>query len=203
MDESTRIRVFEPFFTTKELGRGTGLGLASAYAIVRNHGGAFEVTSALGKGSTFFLYLPASKKPVASRESVMPAVERGHETILLVDDEPSLRRSTGLMLEELGYRVLTAADGREALERFRENESAVSAVILDMIMPGLGGAETFASLREQAGGLPILLSSGYSQDARANALLGQGPTAFLQKPFRLEELSKKLRELLAKGSASA
>jgi PAS domain S-box-containing protein len=201
MDEATCSRVFEPFFTTKELGRGTGLGLASAYAIIANHGGTIEVTSQPGAGSTFVVYLPASKRPVAPRVTPVPTTQPGTETVLLVDDEPSLRRSTGLMLEELGYRVLTAADGHEALLCFDTMPDAISVVILDMIMPGMGGAETFERLRARARALPILLSSGYSQDARAEALLRTGPTAFLQKPFRLETLSQKLRLLIDERAA--
>jgi CheY-like chemotaxis protein len=197
MEEAVRARVFEPFFTTKELGRGTGLGLASAYAIVQNHGGSIEAQSGVGAGSCFVIHLPASKREVQSLGPTPPrATRRGSETILLVDDEVWLRRATKLMLEELGYRVVTAPDGPTALRCFEEPGAAVSAVVLDMIMPARGGAEVFAALRARAPGLPILLSSGYSQDARADELLRSGAAAYLQKPYRLEALSEKLRELL-------
>ncbi|MBW2455966.1 MAG: response regulator [Deltaproteobacteria bacterium] len=196
MDGATRARVFEPFFTTKGLGRGTGLGLASAYGIVKNHGGMIEVDSTLGQGATFTIHLPASKKPVAQPEDSVTETEQGHETVLLVDDQRAVLKSTALLLEDLGYQVHTALDGERALELFEAHEQEVALAILDLVMPGMSGSELFERLRTLSADLPILVSSGYSQDDRADDLLQKGNSSFIQKPFGIDDLSHKLRDML-------
>ena len=195
MDAATRQRIFEPFFTTKEPGKGTGLGLASAYGIVRNHGGYIHMESELGKGSTFFVDLPATEEGVTASTAHRRVLRHGTETILLVDDEDTVLSSNARWLRALGYTVLTARSGREAIDQLEQAPSRVSLVILDMVMPGLGGAQTFSELRKINPGIKVLLASGYSIDGQAAALLAKGCNGFIQKPFDGEALSLKLHEL--------
>jgi len=187
-------RIFEPFFTTKDMGRGTGLGLASSYGILRNHQGAITVTSRVGRGSTFQLFLPAIDEPA---EPVIqpPGAPRqtGTETILLVDDEAVIREVGGLMLAKLGYRVMTAADGKSALGIYAREDSKIDLVVLDIIMPDMGGRQVYEALKAMDPDVSILLSSGYSIDGEANELIKQGCKGFIQKPFNLNELSTKIR----------
>jgi CheY-like chemotaxis protein len=202
MDAETLKRIFDPFFTTKRGGRGSGLGLASVYGIVSNHNGAIDVESAVGVGTTFTLYLPASaKRPLEKARPVVKPL-KGHETILLVDDEEEVLRVGRMMLLKLGYRVLVAAGGQEALAVYREAGNAVELVILDMIMPGMNGGEAFDRLRQLDPQVKVLLASGYSLNRRANRILARGCDGFLQKPFDLPELSQKLRSLLDSQDAS-
>jgi len=196
MDEPTRLRVFEPFFTTKELGRGTGLGLASVYGIVKGHRGMINVYSEPGRGATFTLYLPASDKAAVKEEPAQARVVRGTETLLLVEDEDALRELNRELLESLGYTVLTAGSGREAVAIFAEKRGAIDLVILDMVMPGMSGARIFERLRAMEPVVKILLSSGYSLNGEAQGIMDRGCNGFLQKPFALEQLSLKIREIL-------
>jgi PAS domain S-box-containing protein len=199
MDKATQQRIFDPFFTTKEMGRGTGLGLASAYGIIKNHGGIINVYSEKGKGSTFNIYLPASEKGVAVAVS-QPVEEilKGTGTVLLVDDENMVLGVGKEMLERIGYRVLLATGGREAVEIHRRHKDDVDLVILDMIMPDMGGGETFDRMREDNPNVKVLLSSGYSINGQATEILQRGCDGFIQKPFHLKELSGKIREILDK-----
>jgi PAS domain S-box-containing protein len=196
MDEATRLRIFDPFFTTKEMGRGTGLGLASAFGIVKNHGGGIAVSSAKGHGSTFTVYLPASDKTVTATPAGAPAVARGRETILMVDDEPMILEVGRRMLERLGYRVLTTVSGQEAVDLYRQDPRAIDLVVLDMIMPAMGGGDTFDRLKAVDPQVKVLLSSGYSINGQAGAILRRGCRGFIQKPFNLQEFSQKLRDIL-------
>ena len=198
MDASIRERIFDPFFTTREVGKGTGLGLASSYGIIRNHGGIIDVKSEKGKGSTFDIYLPAAKsKVIDQRSEVSEVIKPGSETILLVDDEGIIIDVTPEMLTELGYEVLTARSGEEALEQYRIiNRDKIDLVILDMIMPGMGGGETYDRLKQIDPEITVLLSSGYSIDGQATEILKRGCNGFIQKPFNIEILSKKIREIL-------
>ena len=197
MDAGTLERIFDPFFTTREMGKGTGLGLASSYGIIRNHGGMIEVKSEQGKGSTFDIYLPAVESVVRNQVSkVRVGVKSGTETILLVDDEEIIIDVSPEMLTELGYEVLTAKSGEEALELYRRNRDKIDLVILDMIMPGMGGGETYDRLKQIDPEILVLLSSGYSIDGQATEILERGCNGFIQKPFNIEILSRKIREIL-------
>ena len=197
MDASIRERIFDPFFTTREVGKGTGLGLASSYGIIRNHGGIIDVKSEKGKGSTFDIYLPAAKsKVIDQRSEVSEDIKPGTETILLVDDEEIIIDVSPEMLTELGYEVLTAKSGEKALEQYRINKDKIDLVILDMIMPGMGGGETYDRLKQIDPEITVLLSSGYSIDGQATEILKRGCNGFIQKPFNIEILSKKIREIL-------
>jgi two-component system cell cycle sensor histidine kinase/response regulator CckA len=196
MDERTRERVFEPFFTTKEMGRGTGLGLASAYGIIKNHGGFINVYSEEGRGSTFVIYLPASDKEVPPERPPVGEVLKGHETILLVDDEGTMIDVGREMLETLGYTVVVAKNGEEAIQIYRDRGGEIDLVILDMIMPGMGGAEAFGLLKTIDPQIKVLLSSGYSVDGRPAKMLERGVSAFLQKPYSMGDLSQKVRAVL-------
>jgi len=197
MDASIRERIFDPFFTTREVGKGTGLGLASSYGIIRNHGGIIDVKSEKGKGSKFDIYLPAVESVVIDQRSeVSESVKPGTETILLVDDEEIIIEVSPEMLTELGYDVLTARSGDEALEQYRINKDKIDLVILDMIMPGMGGGETYDRLKQIDPKITVLLSSGCSIDGQATEILKRGCNGFIQKPFNIEVLSKKIREIL-------
>ena len=198
MDKNTQERMFEPFFTTKKMGRGTGLGLASAYGIIKNHGGIISVYSEKDEGTTFNIYLPASDKEVLELEEKSHEILKGTETILLVDDEEIIIDVGKEVLEELGYRVLIAQRGKEAIEVYRANAEDIDLVVLDMIMPDMGGGETFDKLKEMDQGVKVLLSSGYSINGDAQQVLDRGCMGFIQKPFNLTAISQKIREILDK-----
>ncbi|MBW1705471.1 MAG: PAS domain S-box protein [Deltaproteobacteria bacterium] len=196
MDESTSQRIFDPFFTTKEMGRGTGLGLASAYGIINNHGGVIYVYSEIGEGTTFNIYLPASEKEITTEKVPHEDLLRATGTILLVDDEEMIIDVGGQMLEKLGFEVLIARNGKEAMEVYEKNRDRIDIVVLDMIMPGMGGGETYDKLKENNPDIKVLLSSGYSIDGRATKILDRGCNGFIQKPFDIEKLSHSIRKTI-------
>jgi len=196
MDEKTIQRIFEPFFTTKEMGRGTGLGLSIVYGIIRGHKGIINVYSEKGHGTTFSIYLPASRGDVSQEKDRPGKLLYGTETILVVDDEDMIVNVTKDMLEGLGYNVLTAGSGSEALEICRSRMNGVDAVILDMIMPGMSGGETFERLKEFRPDIRVILSSGYSLNGQATGIMAKGCRAFLQKPFMIRDLSQVVRRVL-------
>jgi PAS domain S-box-containing protein len=197
MDGETLNRVFDPFFTTRKRGRGTGLGLAAAYGIVKNHGGIITVDSEKGRGSTFAIYLAASRK--SARDEALPdgRLMRGSGTVLLVDDEQVIVDVGQALLLELGYEVLVCRSGRDAIDIFQKYRESVTLVILDMIMPGLSGRETFSELRSIDEEVKILLSSGYSLDGQAKEIMTHGCNGFIQKPFNLIDLSQKIHAIIA------
>ena len=198
MDEATQQRIFDPFFTTKQMARGTGLGLASAYGIIRNHDGIINVYSKKGHGCTFNIYLPAVESAVKDTRLVVEdeRIKRGTETILLVDDEQVVLDVGKELLIELGYTVLEARGGREAVEIYKENKDKIGLVLLDMVMPGMGGGEAYDRMKEINPDIKALLSSGYSKDGQATEILERGCDGFIQKPFNMKELSEKIRGIL-------
>ena len=196
MDKATQERIFEPFFTTKGVGRGTGLGLASTYGIIKNHNGIINAYSEKGHGTTFKIYLPASKKQVIEEKSRPEVAQGGTEMILLVDDEEMVADIGKDMLEKLGYTILVAFSGAEAINLFNANRDEVKLVILDMIMPDMSGGETFNRLKAIKPDAKILLSSGYSLNGRATKIMKRGCNGFIQKPFNLRQISRKIREIL-------
>ena len=195
MDEDTIGRIFEPFFTTKEIGKGTGLGLASAYGIIKNHNGIIRVYSEQGHGTTFVIYLPASQAEETDESQTDYSLIKGTEHILLVDDEEGPILVEKLMLKELGYRVTTAESGREAIDIYTENTDTVDLIALDMIMPEMSGSATYEELKKINPAARILLVSGYSLNKQVEELLDLGCNGFIQKPFDIIELSRTLREV--------
>jgi signal transduction histidine kinase/CheY-like chemotaxis protein len=196
MDKATREKVFEPFFTTKEMGRGTGLGLASAYGIIKNHGGFINVYSEKGHGATFNIYLPASEKEIIEEKRPAGDTLRGTETVLIVDDEDMIVEVAEELFDQLGYKVLIAGSGREAIETYEKNKEKIDIVLLDMIMPNMSGGETYDKLKEINPDVKVLLASGYSMIGTATEIMDRGCNGFIQKPFKMKELSQKLREIL-------
>jgi len=198
MDENTLKRIFDPFFTSKDKELGSGLGLASAYGIIQNHEGIILAESKKGQGATFRIYLPATEKPVIDELQANQNILVGTETILLVDDEEMIIDVGAEILQKLGYEVLTASNGIEAIEVYRQNRQKVAMVILDLIMPQMGGGETYDKLKEVDPQVKVLLSSGYSLDGQATEILKRGCDGFIQKPFSMEDLSRKLRQIITK-----
>jgi two-component system, cell cycle sensor histidine kinase and response regulator CckA len=196
MEKEIQERIFDPFFTTKEKGRGTGMGLASAYGIIKNHNGIINVSSEKGKGSTFAIYLPASEKDVPTENKKNSDLQKGKETVLIVDDEAVVLDVSEKSLKVLGYDVLTAGSGHGALEVFNNNVEKISLVILDMVMPDMDGGEVFDRIREMKPEIKVLLSSGYSINGKAAEIMNRGCDGFIQKPFDILRLSKKLRDIL-------
>ena len=184
-------RIFDPFFTTKAHGKGTGLGLSMVFGIVKNHGGCVDVRSEEGAGSVFRVYLPESPEGAPKETAVTdPTLPRGHGRILLVDDQEPVREVAKDMLEALGYEVITAADGLEGVSRYRDLWREIDLVILDMIMPNMSGGDCFRRMKEINPKARVVLSSGYSMDGAIQNVMNEGILAFIQKPYRLEELSR-------------
>jgi CheY-like chemotaxis protein len=201
MDAATRKRLFEPFFTTKEVGKGTGLGLASVYGTVKNHGGTIRVSSEPGRGSTFSILLPLLEEPGArgaAPEEPAVADAGGHGRILIVDDEASILEVGSAMLRKHGYAVTACMDPGEALEVYRKEWHSIDLVVLDMVMPKMGGKELFLAMEAENPAIKAVLSSGYSINGDAQGILKLGVQAFVQKPFRRTELLQTVAEVLRK-----
>jgi PAS domain S-box-containing protein len=200
MDMATRERIFEPFFTTKERGKGTGLGLATVYGIVRQHGGILQVQSQLGKGSTFRVFLPSSDGAIEQEdrpETPPPgAASEGTETILIAEDHEGIRELARATLEGLGYRVLLAADGQEAVEQFEAHRSEIQVALLDVVLPKLGGRQVYERIKAMTPGLPVVFATGYSTEAEALGKLAGEGVPVLQKPYSPALLGRKVREAL-------
>jgi CheY-like chemotaxis protein len=199
MDAGVQARVFEPFFTTKSAGQATGLGLSSAFGIIKNHQGFITVQSQPGHGSIFRIYLPAAgeEAPLMRPAPTRPHADKTVHTILLVEDEAIVAEIGSQMLERLGYRVLAAQSGAEAMSLFEQHQAEIDLVILDMIMPGISGGVVFDRLHALSPETPVLLSSGYSLNGQALDILRRGCRGFIQKPFNIEQLQQKIRDILA------
>jgi CheY-like chemotaxis protein len=191
MTKDVRDRIFEPFFTTKESSGGTGLGLALVYGIVRHHDGFLEVTSAPGQGAAFELYFPALEQSTAQEAGDQPdGFVRGSGTVLVVDDEPQVLSMITRFLGRCGYRTLTAANGLEAIEAFRERHPEIDVVVLDMIMPRMGGRKCLAALREIDPRAKVVCVSGFTADDSFRYLEREGSFAALEKPLDLRRFSE-------------
>jgi CheY-like chemotaxis protein len=195
-------RVFEPFFTTKEPGKGTGLGLATVYGIVRQSGGAIAVHSRPGSGTEFGLYVPCADAPVEQDHTdiVKPGSVTGSESILVVDDEPGIRALVQRVLEPLGYDVLSAADGVEALSIVAGHKAPIHLLITDVVMPKMGGRELATKLTGLRADLPVIFLSGYPDSTRGDAATGHAAHAFITKPFTPTILTRKVRDVLNQAS---
>ena len=195
MDEKTKARIFEPFFTTKEMGRGTGLGLASVYGVVKNHKGAITVSSKPGVGTCFNLFFKAALEDCPAPVDVNP-LHTGGGRILFVDDEPELQAAVTGLLEHLGYQVVAVDSGIDALRHLSDNLQAFDLIILDLIMPGMGGRELYAHIRRLAPNMRVLIATGFGGDAGISDVLIHDRCDLIRKPFTAEALSQKIRAML-------
>ncbi len=194
--ENIQEKIFEPFFTTKAVGKGTGLGLSMVYGIIKKHNGLIMVESKPSSGTAFTIYLPVSKKnpPVSNEKQTL---YKGNSTLLVVDDEANQRSLSKSLLTQLGYKVLTAGNGREATEVYKGNKNNIDLIILDLIMPDMSGKEAFEEMKRINPNVKVILMSGYSQNGKAEEAINLGAIDFLQKPFRLHEISKAIRKALS------
>ena len=187
--------IFEPFFTTKK-GKGTGLGLASSFGIIKAHNGFIDVTSKIGTGTTFNIFLPVAEEPPPKEHRAIESVEKGMGTILIVDDESMILDTNQQLLSRLGYTVLSASSGEEALDVFEKYRDDIDLIIIDMIMPGMSGRELHDRLKTSKPDIRTLLCSGYSLNENAKEIMDQGCSGFLQKPFKINELSSTIKAIL-------
>ncbi len=197
IETATTERIFEPFFTTKEIGKGTGLGLATVMGIVKQHGGFVDVYSELGRGTAFRVYLPASEGAAEPLHEVDEApVRGGTETILVAEDHEGMREMAREILETLGYHLLITRDGEEAVRRFKEHRNDISLVLLDVIMPTLDGIDAYEQICKSKAGMPVIFTSGYSDHGPVLASLTTRGATVLQKPYGAKVLARRVRELL-------
>ena len=195
--ENVRDRIFEPFFTTKEVGEGTGMGLATVYGIVKNHGGSIQFYSEVGQGTTFKVYLPLCEEAAPRRdESPSRAPTKGRGRILFVDDEESVCSIAKEVLASLGYEVEVARNGREAVEHYRKHGGEIDLVVLDMTMPVMNGRDCFRALKELDPGVKVLLTTGHALDGAAQELLDEGMVGFVQKPYMVAGLSEAIAKAM-------
>ena len=202
MDPATRDRIFEPFFTTKEIGKGTGLGLATVYGVVKQHDGWIEAESEPGVSATFNIFFAATTQPVQARTedtTLAAQVRGGKETILIVEDEPVLRQMAESILQDCGYNTLEAASGREALDLWESHRDSIDLVLTNVVMPeGVSGMELASKLLASKPKLKIVFASGYSMDDIDTAIVRKGAAGFLQKPYTHITLAKAVRDCLDK-----
>jgi two-component system, cell cycle sensor histidine kinase and response regulator CckA len=198
MTENVRRNIFDPFYTTKDAGEGTGLGLSITYSIVKQHGGFIDVTSEPGMGSTFTVYLPAlAKTSTHDRKKIGSAdVVTGGGRIMVIDDEATMLRVAEGMLEHCGYSVITAGNCDEAVEMYRRENERIDGVLMDFSMPGTSGLEVYDRLKKINGGVKVLLSSGLIEGVDLQKARDRGVRGFIQKPYSVEDLSAKMKEVL-------
>ncbi|MEK9136571.1 MAG: ATP-binding protein, partial [Bacteroidota bacterium] len=202
IDEATMQKMFEPFFTTKEQGKGTGLGLAVVYGIIRSHHGYVDVQSTPGKGSTFDLFFPVllvSQKPIVPGDDGPETLPGGTETILVIEDEDMLRELTRAALEAKGYGVITASDGADAVKLYKKHFQEIALVISDLGLPKLDGTRVFNELRKINPGVKVVIATGYIEPGVKSGLFKAGAQGFLQKPYKPAEILKIVREVLDAG----
>ncbi|MDF1577455.1 MAG: ATP-binding protein [Desulfobulbales bacterium] len=198
MDADTRARIFEPFFTTKGVGEGTGLGLAISHGIIQQHNGYIKVYSEPEQGTEFHIYLPVSETaPPPGRETTACApVRGGNETVLVAEDDATLRELSSRVLEFFGYKVIPAVDGEDALTKFKENKDRINLLLLDMVMPKKNGKEVAAAIMKISPGIKILFASGYTMDITTHQELEAAGFEFIHKPYQAKELAQKVRQAL-------
>jgi PAS domain S-box-containing protein len=208
MDEGTIAHIFEPFFTTKQVGKGTGLGLSMAYGIVKQHDGHINVYSEPGHGTTFKIYLPVIESAVEETEVIVePEVLGGTETILLAEDDEGLRNLASDVLDQLGYTVLLAKDGEEAVQMYTKNCERIDLLLLDVMMPRMGGPEAYEKMRQMGGAIPLIFMTGYSSDFVKDRFVKQNISIealgadVIQKPYNIDGLGRKIREVLDRSRA--
>jgi CheY-like chemotaxis protein len=198
MDRDTLEHIFEPFYSTKEVGKGTGLGLAMVYGIVKSHEGYITCNSEPGVGTMFKIYLPAIDQEVemVDIKEIEAPIKGGNETILLVDDEEFIRELGMELLGGVGYNVLTAADGESALQLYRKEQNRIELILLDLIMPGMGGRKCLEELLRVNPRARVLIASGYSADGPTKEALGVGARDYISKPYDAKQMLKVVREVL-------
>jgi CheY-like chemotaxis protein len=199
MDALTREHVFEPFFTTKEIGRGTGLGLASVYGVVHSYGGRIRVASRIGQGSTFTIVFPASTDRLPASAKVpreTPAPASGG-TLLVVEDEPTILELSLEMVQSLGFNALSATSGEEAVRLYQRHQASIDLVLLDIIMPGMDGWTAFQELKKINAQVKVIITSGYGVTNRKKRILSGTPHGTLQKPYTRATLAKMIAKVLA------
>jgi hypothetical protein len=198
MDEETKARIFEPFFTTKDVDKGTGLGLAMVYGIIKQHNGYISVYSELRKGTTFRIYLPLIQSEVREKTPELTVMQKGTETILLVEDNAVVRGAANLILTEAGYRVLEAVDGEDAIHKFMENKDDIHLLLLDVIMPKKNGKEVYDAIKKEKPDIKIIFTSGYTADIIHRKGIVEEGLDLILKPFSLYSLLEKIRNVLDK-----
>jgi CheY-like chemotaxis protein len=198
MDKQTQSRIFEPFFTTKEMGRGTGLGLASVYGIVKAHGGYIDVASKKAAGTQFTVYFPATWQKVSKTVKNTNKKPKKIGTILLVDDEEDILQIGAKVLQKFDYKVFEAKNGPKAIEIYAENKDKIDLIILDLVMSDMNGSEVYDRLKDINPDVRVLLCSGYSIEGRAKEIIDRGCDDFIQKPFTYKKLTEKLDEILSR-----
>jgi two-component system cell cycle sensor histidine kinase/response regulator CckA len=201
MDEITQQKIFDPFFTTKEVGKGTGLGLATVYGIVKQHNGYITVESALNRGTTFHIYLPAIKMKVNETEDTAIPIKRGKETILIAEDNEGVRRFMREALQGYGYTIREATDGEDAVEKFRQYRD-IDLIIIDSVMPKKNGRETYEEIHSVDPHIKVLFTSGYTKDIVLDKGIEEKEFAFISKPLSPNKLLQKVREVLDKEEVS-
>jgi signal transduction histidine kinase/CheY-like chemotaxis protein len=200
MELSTVSKIFEPFYSLKDTGKGSGLGLSMAYNIIKQHDGFIDVFTEKGKGTTFKIYFPKiDETKIEDLKKRKPKIVYGSGTILIVDDEEVMRRMSKIMLMECGYEVILAKNGRDAISKFKDHFNKIDGILLDMAMPKMSGDKTFEELTKIDPHVKVVLTSGNKEDVRVSRVLENGVKDFLQKPFTMAELSKKISDLIKKS----